>query len=46
VDPEEGARAVDEFAQKSGVKEAVANNAANILFRKYKDRVKLESLKM
>ncbi|MCR4431862.1 MAG: 4Fe-4S binding protein [Tepidanaerobacteraceae bacterium] len=44
--PEEGARAVDEFAQKSSVGEAVANQTANILFQKYKDKVKLESPKM
>ncbi|HHW03859.1 MAG TPA: 4Fe-4S binding protein [Thermoanaerobacterales bacterium] len=46
VDPEEGARAVDRFALESRVKEAVSNETANILFNKYKDRVKLESSKM
>jgi iron only hydrogenase large subunit-like protein len=46
IDPEEGARAVDAFAQKSGVREAVSNETANILFQRHRDRVKLESHKM
>jgi len=46
VDPEDGAEAVDAFAGKSNVKEAVSNEAANILLNKYKDKVKLESGRM
>ncbi|TYP56742.1 [Fe-Fe] hydrogenase large subunit C-terminal domain-containing protein [Thermosediminibacter litoriperuensis] len=43
---EEGAKAVDAFAARSGVKEAVANDAARILYSKHKDKVKLESHRM
>ncbi|ADL08220.1 [Fe-Fe] hydrogenase large subunit C-terminal domain-containing protein [Thermosediminibacter oceani] len=46
IPPEEGAKAVDEFAARSHVKEAVANDTARILFSKHKDRVKLESHRM
>lgn len=46
VDPEAGAAAVDAFAKKSPVKNAVSNEAANILVEKYKDKVELNSAKM
>lgn len=46
IPKEEGAKAVDEFAERSSVKEAVANDAARILYNKHKDRVKLESHRM
>jgi len=46
VAPEVAAAAVDKFAEKSKVKEAVANEAATILVEKYKDKVELDSPKM
>jgi hypothetical protein len=46
VNHEVGAAAVDEFAKKSKVKEAISNEAANILVEKYKEKVELDSPKM
>ena len=46
VDPKAAAEAVDAFAEKSQVKEAVFNQAAQILAEKYKDKVELNSHKM
>ncbi|MCG0276245.1 MAG: hypothetical protein L5655_08840 [Thermosediminibacteraceae bacterium] len=46
IPKEEGAKAVDAFAERSSVKEAIANNAARILYDKHKDKVKLESHRM
>lgn len=46
VDPEVGAVAVDAFAKRSQIKEAISNEAANILVEKYKDKVELNSAKM
>ncbi|MCG1012830.1 4Fe-4S binding protein [Tepidanaerobacter sp. GT38] len=46
VDPEVGAKAVDAFAKRSQIKEAISNEAANILIEKYKDKVELNSAKM
>lgn len=45
-DPKTSAKAVDIFAEKSKVKEAVLNTAAQILAEKYKDKVELSSHKM
>lgn len=46
IDPNIGTKAVDTFAEKSQVKEAVSNEAAKILVEKYKDKVELTSPKM
>lgn len=46
INPDTGAKAVDTFAEKSRVKEAVSNEAAKILVEKYKDKVELTSPKM
>jgi iron only hydrogenase large subunit-like protein len=46
ADPDVGAEAVDAFAKKSLLKEAVSNEAAKILVEKYKDKVELTSHKM
>lgn len=46
VNPEMGAKAVNAFAQKSQIKEAVYNETAKILVRKYKDKVELDSPEM
>jgi len=43
---EDGTRAVDNFSSRSYVKEAVENDTAKILVRKYKNVVKLESHNM
>lgn len=46
ADSDVGAEAVDAFAKKSLLKEAVSNEAAKILVEKYKDKVELTSHKM
>jgi len=46
VDHKVGAAAVDKFAAKSKVKEAISNEAATILVKKYRDKVDLDSPKM
>ncbi|KXG78670.1 Iron hydrogenase 1 [Fervidicola ferrireducens] len=46
IPKEEGAKAVDAFAAKSSVKEAINNGTAKILYGKHKDKVKLESHRM
>jgi iron only hydrogenase large subunit-like protein len=46
IDPNIGIKAVESFAKKSIVKEAISNEAAKILVEKYKDIVKLTSPKM
>ncbi|MGB9840069.1 [Fe-Fe] hydrogenase large subunit C-terminal domain-containing protein [Thermovenabulum sp.] len=43
VDKEEAKKRVLEFAQKGEMDEAINNRAANILYEKHKDKVKLES---
>lgn len=46
IPAQEGEDAVDRFAKKSKVMEAVANEAANILFEKHGERITLQSAKM
>lgn len=46
VEPDDGTKAVDKFAKRSKVKEAISNEAATILVEKYNDKVELTSPKM